>query len=196
MKRKTINKKKANNITSAINMKFIILLVCIVSFIVIIASTIAKYESSVRLNGSIETAFYIISEDYQSMNLNLPSIVPSEEPYIHTFFVANNKDGNRTETNLEYTVQIKTTTNLPLEFELYILENNEYKSIVEDDKIEPDEDGTYFRKITTPKRTFSYNLDEKDIYQLKIKFPKIYNEIDYQNIIEGIEINIDSKQVI
>ena len=179
-----------------LTVKFIILLICIISFVIIIANAIAKYESSVRLNGSIKTAFYIISEDYQSMNLNLSSIVPTEEPYIHTFFVANYKDGNRTETNLEYTIQIRTTTNLPLEFELYMIENNQPKNVIEEDKTEQDEYGTYFRKITTAKETFSYNSDEKNIYQLKIKFPKQYNQIEYQNIIEGIEININSKQII
>ena len=77
-----------------------------------------------------------------------------------------------------------------------MIENNQPQNVIEEDKTEQDEDGTYFRKITTAKETFSYNSDEKNIYQLKIKFPKQYNQIEYQNIIEGIEININSKQII
>lgn len=40
-----------------------------------------------------------------------------------------------------------------------------------------------------------FKKDEENIYQLVISFPLEYNSYDYQGIVEGIKIIIESKQV-
>lgn len=100
---------------------------------------------------------------------------------------------------MEYDLTIRTTTNLPIEYELY--KNDQYtnataQNIIKSDDIVQDDDSTYFRVLTTETETFSYNEAKKNIYQLVVRFPEKYNTINYQDIIEAIEITVDSKQII
>ena len=79
--------------------------------------------------------------------------------------------------------------------------NEEYnkkdaKDIIQSNEIYLDEDGTYFRKMTTQKMELKYTEPTTNIYQLVISFPSNYNTENYQDIIEAIEISIDGKQII
>ena len=126
-------------------------------------------------------------------------MIPQDEPYTYNFIVANNNGEKRCETNMEYTLTITTTTNLPLTYKLYL--NEKYtdlnsKNIIISEETAPDDDGTYFKTIKTNKLTFSHEKDESNIYQLVVEFPKQYNTTDYQDSVEAIIINVDSKQII
>ena len=52
----------------------------------------------------------------------------------------------------------------------------------------------YVKSVRGPQG--GYLLKKENIYQLVVYFPQKYNTINYQDIIEGIEISVDSKQVI
>ena len=99
--------------------KLVILTMVLVLLICVIPKTFSKYESDMSGVAEVETAFYVVATDYQYQTIALPTIVPTDEPYVYTFSVANNKDGKRLETRLEYNLSIRTTTNLPLTYELY-----------------------------------------------------------------------------
>lgn len=176
---------------------FIILSFFLVVYIII--STFSKYTSNASSNPDIQTAVYLLKEDHQSMNISLNSMLPGQTPYVYNFSISNNDGVNRLETNLEYYLKIKTTTNLPLEYELFL--NQDYQNpsstnIIKTNVVEQDSDGTYFRKIETDKKNFGFISNEQNIYTLVIYFDSQYNNINYQNIIESIEIEIDSKQVL
>lgn len=187
---KKINKNK-------IKIFFVILSFFLAVYIIV--STFSKYKSEASSNPNIQTALYLLKEDYQSMNLNLNSMIPGTTPYVYTFSIANNDGVNRVETNLEYNLKIKTTTNLPLEYELFLNEDYQNPSstnIIKTNIVEQDADGTYFRKIDTDKKNFGFIANEQNVYTLVVYFDIQYNNINYQNIIESVEIEIDSKQVI
>jgi hypothetical protein len=190
MKKNKLNKKA---------FMLIIILVCLTGIVIFaINNTISKYESTSISSGNIEVAFYILNGNYQSMTLNLLSMIPQAEPYVKTFTIANNNGTNRTETSLEYDLEIQTTTNLPLTYALYCNQNyNDVGAtdIITTNNIEQDEYGTYFRKIKTDTKSFGYENNESNTYQLVIYFPNTYTSIDYQNIIESVEIKVNSKQV-
>ena len=95
---------------------------------------------------------------------------------------------------MEYFIKITTTTNLPLIYNLY--QNDEETNIIDTEAIIQDEYGTYFKEITTSSTRFSHQKDEINTYKLIVKFPEEYNTPEYQNIVEAINITIDSKQVI
>lgn len=178
--------------------KFVILVLCLIILIRIFSITLSKYESTSESNATVDVAYYVLNEDYQTMSINLDSIFPSDDPYIYTFSISNEKDGNRAETNMEYDLTIRTTTNLPLEYTL--LKNQDYtddnaQSIITSDVIEADENGTYFRTLETTTEKFYYDTTGENTYTLMVYFPSIYNTKDYQDIIEGIEISVDSHQV-
>ncbi len=77
--------------------------------------------------------------------------------------------------------------------------DNNSSNIITGDVIARDgdaEDATYFRTLSTEKEKFGFKKDEKNDYQLVISFPKEYDSFEYQGIVEGIKIVIESKQVI
>jgi len=176
--------------------KFVILLLCFFVVIRMFSLTLSRFQSTTNSNPNIDIAFYLLKEDYQTMKLNLGSIIPRIEPYIYNFSISNTDGQNTAEVNMNYNIKIKTTTNLPLSYALY-LENNEKEeiSLITNNKIEEDEYGTYFRILETEDRIFYYTKPETNIYKLVITFPETYQSIEYQNIIESVEILVDSKQI-
>ena len=182
---------KYNRLTIAI------IILAILLFIVPI--TYSRFQSTRTPNTEIETAFYIIDSNYETKSVHLDDLVPSATPYTYNFTVANNNGTDRAETDIEYTIEITSTTNLPLTYALYL--NQEYTdedstNIIINDTTQPDEYGTYFKKMVTESKKFSHLKDESNSYQMTVVFPKEYEDFEYQGIIEGIIITVKSKQVI
>ena len=142
---------------------------------------------------------YILNADYQTMNIKLDSMIPRIPPYVHNFSISNYNDTARTDLNIEYTLSLRTTTNLPLIYELYLNEEHDdtgANNIIISNTSGVDADGTYFRTITTNPKTFGYKNDEINFYQLVIYFPEIYTATQYQDVIEGVEIIVNSRQIL
>ena len=182
---------KYNRLTIAI------IILAILLFIVPI--TYSRFQSTRTPNAEIDTAFYIIDSNYETKSVHLDDLVPSATPYTYNFTVANNNGTDRAETDIEYTIEITSTTNLPLTYALYL--NQEYTdedstNIIINDTTQPDEYGTYFKKMVTESKKFSHLKDESNSYQMTVVFPKEYEYFEYQGIIEGISITVKSKQVI
>ena len=174
-------------------------LTLILIIFIIVPITYSKFQSHAKSNADVKTAFYIIDSNSENKQIVLDKMIPQDEPYTYNFIVANNNGEKRCETNMEYTLTITTTTNLPLTYKLYL--NEKYtdpnsKNIIISEETAPDDDGTYFKTIKTNKLTFSHEKDESNIYQLVVEFPKQYNTTDYQDSVEAIIINVDSKQII
>lgn len=179
--------------------KMLIIIFCFIIGIQIFTLTISRYESKTASNADIDIAFYLFKEDYKSMNLNLGKIVPREEPYIYIFEITNEEDGKIADIDLEYSLELRTTTNLPLNYKLYM--NEDYKNQNSNNMIisqidEKDEYGTYFKKIKTDNQILLHGQAMSNIYTLVVEFPKQYNVEQYQDILEFVEINVNSTQII
>jgi len=180
-------------------MKCQMLLLILIVVLFLIPATLSKYESTSSAKTDAEVAFYIVKAGMFTQNVLIDNLEPRIEPYIYNFTIANNNGTKRAETNLEYTLTLRTTTNLPLEYKLYM--NEEYTdenavSIIASDETTLDEDGTYFRYIKTDKIYFTHLYDEVNNYQLVVNFPSEYKDAKYQDIYELLEITIDSRQII
>lgn len=187
-----INRKK-----SIIIAKLLVNILFIILIFILLNRTFAKYKTEATSQAEIQAAFYLLNDEYQSAEVKLDSLEPRDDEYVYSFSVSNNKSNKRTETSLEYELKIVTTTNLPLSYKLY--KNEDYKTgtnIITSDTILPDEYGTFFRTICTEKEIFTYSENKTNIYTLVVKFPKEYNKTEYQDIIEAIVIEIESKQLI
>ena len=176
-----------------------LILIIFIILLIIVPITYSKFKPHATSNADVKTAFYIIDSNSENKQIILDKMIPQDEPYTYNFIVANNNGEKRCETNMEYTLTITTTTNLPLTYKLYL--NEKYtdlnsKNIIISEETAPDDDGTYFKTIKTNKLTFSHEKDESNIYQLVVEFPKQYNTTDYQDSVEAIIINVDSKQII
>lgn len=172
--------------------KLIILILCFLIVIRMFMLVLSKYETIADSTANVDIAFYLLKEDYQTMTINLAKLVPQNNAYRYTFTIGNVDGEKVAETDLEYDLTLRTTTNLPLTFELYM--NNQ--DIVKSNEIKPDEQGTYFRTITTETEQLSYKESKTNQYELVIYFPKNYNTTNYQDIIEMLEITVDSRQII
>ena len=174
--------------------KIILIFILLVLLIVGIKSTIARYSSSGQSSANVDVAFYLIKEQELSQTIALSEMMPSDDVYTYTFSVANNDGTDRTETALKYTIAIRMTTNLPLTYELYMNDGSE--NLFEGYSTETDADGTYFKTITSSEETFGFVANEQNTYKLQVKFPKEYNSVEYQGIIEALEIKINSQQIV
>ena len=175
----------------------LILVIVLIVFIKLDAFTYSKYEKQVTSNNNLNTAIYLLDDSYQTISVRIPDIIPSNNQYLYTFSVSNFKDDLHCDTNLEYVVHIRTTTNLRIDYELYnTLTVDGATSIISSNTIEQDRDGTYFRHILTDSKTMLYSEDEIEYYTLLLNLPSYYKDAKYSGVPEVIEINIESKQIL
>lgn len=189
-----MNKKKKK----ILYLKLTILVLCFFIVIRLITLILARYESEANAIANVDVAFYLLKEDFRQMNLKLDSIFPENGKHVYTFSVGNCDGTKNAEVDLEYELTIRTTTNLPITYSLYM--NEEYtdanaESIFTSNEIAQDEYGTYFRTMKTQKVALNYTDSVTNIYQLVVQFPENYNSENYQDIIELIEITVEGKQV-
>lgn len=171
---------------------FIILAIIIFTFI---RTSIARYRSSGQSTANVDLAFYLFKEQSISQDLKLQSILPRATPYNYTFSVANYNGNDRTETSIQYTIQIKTTTNLPLNFSI-VNQNNPSENLILRTQNLPDSDGTYFKYIDVVGGEFGFQQNEQKVYNLQVEFPQQYNLAEYEGIVEYVQITINSSQKI
>lgn len=178
--------------------KTIILILGVVVTTRLFVLIFAKYESISNSKANVDVAFYLLKDDYKTMTTSLDSLLPQDNAYVYSFSIGNEDGTQKAEVDLEYELAIRTTTNLPLKYELYM--NQEYEepgatNIIKENNIILDEQGTYFRNIKTDKINLSYKEATTNLYQLVVYFPKEYNTEEYQDIIELIEITVDAHQI-
>ena len=191
-----------SNKTKILYAKLIVLILCLLVILRMFALILAKYESETSTDAEIDIAFYLFKEDYQTMTLNLGSIVPRDNVYVYSFNIANQDGEDTAEIDLTYDLTIRTTTNLPVTYSLYM--NQSYTdagatSIIKTNTIEQDEDGTYFRTLTTDTQELLFRTPKTNSYQLVVNYPirngdDYFNTEEYQDIIEAIEIKVESRQ--
>ena len=177
--------------------KLVILVLCFLIIARIFVLVLSKYESVSNSYANVDIAFYLLKEDFKTMTLNLASLLPQDNAYTFEFSVGNQAGDERAEIDLEYDLLIRTTTNLPLTYELYM--NEQYTdagatNIIKENTVEQDEFGTYFRKMTTDKIILPYTEGKTNLYQLVVYFPEDYDQEKYQDIIELLEINVNGQQ--
>ncbi len=175
--------------------KFSLLILLIILAVLLIKNTFAKYKSNAISNANVDLAYYLFKEEDISQDLKLESILPREDPYNYRLKVANYDGEKRTETAIKYTIEIKATTNLPLNFNLYNEQNPEV-SLGTSTETKQDSDGTYFKYINFSGGNFGFRQNEESYYILEVEFPKEYNLAQYEGIVEYIQITLKSEQKI
>lgn len=198
-----------------------LLLAIVILFIAhkILFNSYSLYESEASSTADINVAFYTLEDEYETKVISLDEMLPGSTRTvkfsISNFYVDENNEKVTTETDMEYELKIRTTTNLPLEYKLYkeqSLDSDELIDMLEVETVENanmylDEDKTIFKALVqsdpdlkaekiTDKDEFSYKTSDTKTYILEVKLPENCNTVDYQNIIECIEISVDSKQII
>ena len=177
---------------------FLLIALLFLSFFLLRAAY-ARYQVDAKINADIDRALYIIGEEKMSFNIETDGIVPSSTPYTYRFSVSNFNQNNMSDVDINYSINIRTTTNLPITLELYrnqLPENG--TNIFNSPVTKRDADGAWYRVYkTNGTYDFYYATRKTDVYTLVINFPLIYaNDTTYSNYLESIEVNIESKQIV
>lgn len=156
----------------------------------------ASYQSEVKLTANIDQALYVFGGEKLSFNIEPSKIVPSSTPYTYKFSVSNFDANKQSDVNIEYMIEVKTTTNLPLQLSLF--RNDAPDNLLDVVSVETDVDGSWY-KIYKVSDSFKMNYVDKitDIYTFQVFFPPEYSQDTvYADKIENIEIILKSAQAI
>lgn len=175
------------------------LIVIIIVAIILIRQTLARYETSATSDKDVDVAFWVIKDDFKSEKVLIKDIYPSDKSFDYTFSVSNfqkDDDGKikkRAETDLEYTLVLTMTTNLPLDYQI---EKNGTNLNINEELI-TDDDGTYYKKIQLGTSQMSHGTDATDNYRIKVMFPKENNtNLEYADLIEYVKLDLKALQII
>lgn len=172
---------------------FIVTLIAVSSF----GLTKSRYENETNIRIRPTLAFFIVDVQSQTGQIKLEGMTPRTTPYLYTFNVSNFKNNKRANVDLTYTIEIITTTNMPLTFHLY--RGNGNTDEIDSDTTTANDDGVYFRHlVVNDVNTMLYTTNTTDSYTLSVTFPEMYkpNADDYAGIIDLVDIKINAEQVV
>lgn len=180
--------------------KYLVLSVIILIAVILLSKveiTEAKYETENSTAITPNFAFFIVDVSTQSASLMLDNIVPRSQPYIYTFQVSNFKGVKKANVDLTYSIELISTTNLPLNIELYKGNNTSTSNYTE--TVTTNSDGVYFKHLLFGSiSTMGHDARHTETYTLLVEFPSSYmNEANgYAGVIELIDIEIRAEQVV
>mgnify|MGYP004563836469 FL=1 len=188
-----INKKKfKRTFFSSIVIFLLIIIISSIGF------TYARYESDTTLKLNPNIAFFIVEATNTTKSLELTKMVPSNDYYDYYFEVSNFNDTGKANVDLNYNIQLKMTTNLPLTYEIYKVEDNTMANI-NTVNISTNQDGMYFKEyVDTNDYFMACKTKKTDRFLLRVYFPLEYknNPDYYESVIDLVEININATQVV
>lgn len=157
--------------------------------------TYSLFHSNTSLNSSNQglANFVFNAENLDSITLNLADLKPGAV-LEYEFSIANNELEKVSDVTIEYQLKIKTYHFIPLNIELYKF-NEKYNYVGNcDEKYTRDSNKQLVCNM--PVEQLTRNKNTKDTYKVVISFPAEYNDIEYANLVDFIDIEIDSWQKI
>lgn len=194
-------KKIISNINKKDFRRYLLFSILFIVTIIVIGSlklTQARYETVTRINVSPNLAFFIVDVQSQTGQIKLEGMVPRTDPYLYTFSVSNFNSSRRANVDLTYSIEIITTTNMPLTFKIFKGSGSTVDEI-DSDTFSTDTNGVYYRHLVINDiSSFSYNTDSTDLYTLWVSFPEQYKSspMEYAGIIDLVDIKINAEQVV
>ena len=169
--------KKNILLISKINLFIITFFITLVLF----PNTLSKYQTTATGNVNSNIAFYLFKTDYQVERIKLADLKPSNIPHVYTFSVSNTKNNKISDVDIEYTLKIVTTTNLPLRYQLF--KNEDYQSndstnliTSNNTTIAQDDDDTYFQTFEFGSDTLLYSTPKTNNYTLVVYYDSTNKE--------------------
>lgn len=177
-------------------MKKKILFVFLLSILIVFFSgiTYSFFNSAVKLNSNNQgiASFIFEMENLEKIDLDLSGLKPGDEKKF-PFSVANSNEKKVSDVTVEYRLTLKTYHFIPLVINLYKFENNKESFVGGcDETTSRNSDNEIVCNM--PLQTLTNSSKQIDNYVLKISFPSEYNDISYANLVDYINIEIDSWQ--
>lgn len=197
----TTIKNILNNFNKKELKKYLIITIVIMLIVVVLGTlnlTQARYETDTNIKVEPNLAFFLVDVQSQSGQIKLDSMIPSTTPYLYTFNVSNFYKTKKANVDLKYTVEIITTTNMPLRYKIY--KGSDYTTNqIDEDFYDSDENSMYYHHMKINDVEYlDYRERQTHTYTLWVEFPIEYkNSPDqYSGIIDLIDIKINAEQIV
>ena len=172
----------------------IMFLIVLITFFSGITYSFFNSDAAMASTNQGIASFVFETNNLDHIDLDLNGLVPGEEKE-YLFSVTNSNELRVSDVTIEYQLSIKTYHFIPLTIDLYkIIDEKEELVGACDEGSDRNDDNELVCKM--PIETLG-NAEEQTInYKLKITFPTKYNDISYSNLVDYINIEIDSWQKI
>ena len=177
--------------------KLNIIVMLIFGILIIFGSgiTFSLFTSSSKLIANQQVAKFVFeAKKTDLIELPITNINPGDK-VDYSFQVANTLESKSSEVTINYQMIIKTYHFMPLDIELYKIEDGEEIKILTCDEKLYSRNADNQLLCNTEIQTMSYDTSKMDDYKLKMNFPSIYNDEQYTELVDYIDIEINSWQV-
>ena len=171
----------------------IVLLGVLVTFLSGITYSLFNSRTTMISTNQGIASFIFETNNLDHIDLSLNGLIPGETRE-YLFSVTNTNDKQKTsEVTVEYKLIIKTYHFMPLTINLY-------KTGEDEDTLVGTCDETASRNANNelicsmPLATLKNTIEQTDDYKLVITFPSEYNDVTYSNLVDYINIEIESWQ--
>lgn len=174
--------------------KVLIIIGVLITLVFFTGITYSFFHSNANLNSNNQNIakFVFNAESLDHLDLPLTSLNPGDNEE-YAFSVSNNESGNISNVSVEYQMIIKTYHLVPLVIQLYKIDGENEVLILTCDE-------SYTRNLqnelicNTPTQEMGHSSELLDNYKLKVEFPIEYNDEEYSNLVDFINIEIKSWQ--
>lgn len=176
-----------------IKKKIIIIVVCIFILICGTGITYSLFTSNTNGIANQKIAQFIFdAKKTDTIELPINSLNPGDEPLEYSFQVANNLEQKKSEVTINYKIIIKTYHFMPLDIKLY-KEGVEEPILICDETFSRDETRNEL-VCNSDIQKMSHSDKITDEYTLKLSIPREYNSDVYSNLVDFVDIDINSWQ--
>lgn len=158
--------------------------------------TYSFFHSNVVMSSSNQgiASFVFETVTVDEIDLELNDLIPgTKKEYL--FSVTNTKNNVISDVTVEYQLIIKTYHFIPLTIDLYKIENEKDIFVGKcDESVSRNSLNELVCKM--PIELLNNSKEEQIDYKIKIEFPEKYNDASYSNLVDFINIEIESWQKI
>lgn len=152
-----------------------------------------KSENNLDFESLNAAKFIFNAEETDTIEIPLNDLKPGDVTFV-PFSVTNTVSNLTSEVAIEYELSIKTYHFIPLLIELYKINGNEEELLLTCDE---NEIRNSSNELVFTTDTFDLPLaNTNDEYKLKVTFPSTENDEVYANLVDYIDIEINSSQKI
>lgn len=171
--------------------KMMIILSIIVLLLFTSGITYSIFKSDVNATANQKIAKFVFdAQELDSLELSLSNIYPGDVKE-YNFSVTNSNESKVSNVTLNYQIIIKTYHFMPITIELYKGEDTVPIMTCDETYTRNSENELVCNSDT---QEMTYNNNYLDDYQIKVTFPSDYNSENYKNLVDFIEVEINSWQ--
>lgn len=151
-------------------------------------------DASLALTDQKIAKFIFEAKEYDTLELPIASLLPGESQEF-AFSVTNSKEGDVANVSLNYKIVLTTFHFIPFNIELYSKVGEEKNLVMTCDESYSRNDQ---HELVCNSDIFSmeHNASQLDEYILKVTFPEEYNQEEYSDLADFLDISVQSYQKI